>query len=187
MTSVCKIRCLGFVFVGRLIEIQMFTKVGTCITISKWCFELKDFLAQWFASFPHLAWLRFSFCWVKLGFANKTHNLIFTRVPSGTAIFTAALHTLRCFAQKKSGEQTQKQKNMDLCSIARHRGCLKTEAGAFLKFLKVPADWSSSLRCFGSVFSTFILFFFGGGIIAPTFHWLHCIWCQNILDVLDGM
>ena len=27
---------------------------------------------------------------------------------------------------------------------------------------KVPADWSSSLRCFGSVLSTFILFFLGG-------------------------
>lgn len=51
---------------------------------------------------------------------------------------------------------------MNLFSIARHRGCLKTEAGDFLKLSKVPADWSSSLKCFGSFFSTFILFFFGG-------------------------
>ena len=53
-TSVCKIGCLGFVLVGRLIEIQMFTKVGTCITISNDVLNLKTF-GSMIRFIPHLA------------------------------------------------------------------------------------------------------------------------------------
>ena len=67
------------------------------------------------------------------------------------------------FCAKKSGEQTQKQKNMDLCSIARHRGCLKTEAGAFLKFLKSSCWLILFLKVFWfSFFHLYSLFFLGG-------------------------
>lgn len=159
MTSVCKIRCLGFVFVGRLIEIQMFTKVGTCITISNDVLNLKTFLLNDSLHSPILLDSDFLFLG-QVGRSKQNTQLNFHK----GAIRHSDLHTLRCLSRKKNQKTNSKtKKKMNLFSIARHRGCLKTEAGDFLKLSKVPADWSSSLKCFGSFFSTFILFFFGGG------------------------